>query len=137
MPEGSTAYPNGKDAGVQKRTLLVADDDAGIRSLVACALRPEYQVLEASNGLEVIGWMEIHPDPISLVISDVQMPHASGLDVARWLSDRHPTVKLLLMSGEYDNDRIRAHLGSAEIPFLAKPFRLAALTSTVLNLLSD
>jgi DNA-binding NtrC family response regulator len=137
MPEGSTAYHNGKDVVAQQTTLLVADDDASIRALIAWTLRPKYQVLEACSGLEVIGWMEIHPHPISLVISDVQMPNLGGLDVARWLTRRHPTVKLLLMSGECDGDRVKAHLGSANVPFLAKPFRPAALALTVQDLLSD
>jgi two-component system cell cycle sensor histidine kinase/response regulator CckA len=137
MFNGSTAYRSGKDAAVRQKTLLVADDDAWIRSLIAWTLRPKYQVLEACDGLEVIGLMEIHPLPISLVISDIQMPNLGGLDVARWLRKRHPTVKLLLMSGECDGDRVKAHLGSANVPFLAKPFRTAALALTVQDLLSD
>jgi DNA-binding NtrC family response regulator len=136
MPEGSTAYRNGKDAAARQRTLLVADDDPGVRALIASTLRPKYQVLEACNGLEVIGLMEIHPQPISLVISDIQMPDLGGLDVAKWLRNRHPTVKLLLMSGEFDSDRVKAHLGTADVPFLAKPFRPTALALTVLSLLS-
>jgi hypothetical protein len=59
-----------------------------------------------------------------------------GLDVAKWLRSRHPAVKLLLISGDCDSDRIEAHLGGEDVPFLAKPFRPTALALTVLSLLS-
>jgi DNA-binding response OmpR family regulator len=133
---GSTAHRNGKDAAVRQKTLLIADDDAYFRALIAWTLRPKYQLLEACSGLEVIGLMEIHPEPISLVISDIRMPDLSGLDVARWLRNRHPTVKLLLMSGACDDDRVKAHLATADVPLLVKPFRLTALALAVTSLLS-
>jgi DNA-binding NtrC family response regulator len=137
MPEGSSAYSNGSDVVIRQATLLVADDDAAIRALIGFTLRPQYHVLEACNGLEVIGLMEIHPLPISLVISDIQMPNLGGLDVARWVRNRHPSVKLLLMSGDYDGDRMKTNQDVANIPFLAKPFKPTALALTVMSLLSD
>jgi hypothetical protein len=57
--------------------------------------------------------------------------------MARWLRSRHPTVKLLLMSAEYDGDSVQAQEGTTDVRFIAKPFKGALLALTVQDLLSD
>ena len=132
IPSAATSLP-----APHRPTLLVADDDANVRAFVAATLCRNYLVLEASNGLEAIGLIALDRNPIKLVISDIEMPHLGGLDVAEWLGDRHPTMKLLLMSGRANDDTVSDRLGRTDVPFLSKPFRAALLTETVRTLISE
>jgi two-component system response regulator YesN len=79
--------------------------------------------------------LELHPRPVSLVISDVQMPNLGGLDLTKWLRHWRPAVKVLLMSGDCGDDMIKEQLGRDDVPFLAKPFRLSELALMVTGLL--
>ncbi len=68
--------------------ILVADDDAGIRTLVLELFEEEgYDVDEATNGAAVIEALT-SANPPDLVLMDVRMPDVTGLDVLRTLSDK-------------------------------------------------
>ncbi len=65
--------------------ILVADDDAGIRSLLRDFLEGEgYEIAEAANGVAVLDALKNQSDESpDLVLMDVRMPDKSGLDVLR------------------------------------------------------
>jgi DNA-binding NarL/FixJ family response regulator len=85
------------------KAVLVVDDNAAIRR-VLCELFQSQAVFEvcgeAENGKEAIEKaQELHPD---LIVLDLSMPVMNGLDAARVLKRRMPTVPLILFS-EYED----------------------------------
>ena len=74
-----------------QRTILVADDDAAIRSLLKQLLGDEgYSVLEAATGTEVVeGVKTSNPD---LVIMDVKMPELDGIEALQKVKTSSPTT---------------------------------------------
>jgi DNA-binding NtrC family response regulator len=114
--------------------VLVVDDDLKIRSYIKAVLQgADFQVLEASDGLEALEVFHIWRDRIDLVITDIRMPHVTGTDLALSLKSQHPALPLLFVSGE------SAPPGLYELVkgsiFVEKPFRPEALLDAVRRLL--
>jgi len=107
-------------------TILLADDEAGLRQAVAAILRESgYTVLEAQSSAQAIELAETHERPINILISDIVMPILRGPDLARRILQLHPGMKVLFMSG-YAEGFPEAQLPSGAY-FLQKPFRFATL----------
>jgi len=105
------------------KTVLVADDDADIRELVAYRMRRNgYDVLEATNGEEALELAVAHlPD---LAILDVMMPRLDGFEVTRRLRDLEQTSRLpviLLTARAQDSDVARG-FGVGADDYIRKPF---------------
>jgi CheY-like chemotaxis protein len=134
---------NGRSAqlgsgGDYKSTILVVEDETLIRLATADFLREAgYRVLEAGDASEaqvIIGSGE----PIELVFSDINMPGAlDGVELASWLAQRHPDVRIVLTSGIGHN----AHR-AAEVPstvFIPKSYEdreVIRLFQSLLNMAS-
>ena len=126
--------------------VLVAEDDADVRRLVATALRVDgYSVIEAGDGAELIehigsallfGNVRGDLDPVTLVISDIRMPGCDGLEVLAQLRRADIGVAVILMTAHGDSaTRERAeHLGADA--FLRKPFEIDHLRNVVREILT-
>jgi two-component system cell cycle sensor histidine kinase/response regulator CckA len=116
----------------QRETILLVEDEPGIRALVRKILRREhYQVLEAGNGEEALMAASAHGAPIDLLLTDMMLPRMSGRDVAESLRREYPNMRVVYISGYTDDESVR----SGEFPpgskFLQKPFTLIGLTGKV------
>lgn len=79
------------------RTILVVDDEPGVRSSLRVALRKgKYRVLEASSALEALFVCACHP--VDLLLTDVEMPGIDGLRLAEKFSYSFPAVPVIYMS---------------------------------------
>ncbi len=65
--------------------------------------------------------------PFDLLLTDMMLPGASGIEVARGLSARWPALKVVLMSGYAQDDDVRRTVSRGELRFLQKPFDMATL----------
>ena len=111
------------------RTMLVVDDDASIRELVAEALEGAgYTVKTAEGGAKALDMVaQAVPDAIVL---DIWMPTLDGFDFMRTLraTDRTRDVPVVAISAAYP-ERAALDLGVQE--FVAKPFEVSALLAAV------
>lgn len=89
--------------------ILLADDHKLVRAGIYKLLEqlPGVQVVaQADDGLQVLDLVaQLQPD---LVVLDIEMPRCNGLDAARLLAQRHPQVKVLILS-MYDNEEYLRH----------------------------
>jgi two-component system cell cycle sensor histidine kinase/response regulator CckA len=116
-------------------TILVVDDEEGVRKVVCAVLRSNgYDVLEAGNGLTALSAYEKNGHKIDIVLADIVMPQMDGLDLGRELTTRAPGVKILYMSG-YRDIALNGPTGDSSKPFLHKPFTPDALLSKVREVL--
>ncbi len=117
-------------------TVLLVEDDNGVRGLARTALRAQgYTVLEATGGAEAEQIASTHNSPIHLVLTDVVMPERSGREVADALRTRRPGVKVLYMSGYTDDAVVRHGVLEATDAFLQKPFTPLGLARKVREVL--
>ena len=114
---------------MEQRTVLVIDDDAAIRSLIAELLdEAGYAVLEADCGRQALRLADEHVPDVVLV--DHRLPDMSGLDVLERLrmrpASRH--IPVIVVSGAAHQLAGRDH-GADRI--LSKPFDIAELVEQV------
>ena len=117
-----------------QKTILVADDDASIRSLLKQLLADEgFAVIEASTGVEVVDKVkECSPD---LVIMDVRMPELDGIEALSRVKATNPKTAVLIMTAfGSSNAAIRAmELGAFD--YITKPFELDKISHSVKRVL--
>ena len=118
-----------------RQTILVVDDDAAIREVVAEVLEEEgYQVTVASSGQDAL--VAIDADEPALVVLDMRMPVMNGWEFAEQLSDRPGRrIPLLVMTAAVDADKRAAEIGAAGT--LSKPFDLSDLIELVQTLIAS
>ena len=112
--------------------ILVVDDDAVSRELVAVALRRAgYEVIEAASGEEAL--QIIDRQSVGVLVCDIGMPGMSGIDVIRDLRRRPETATLpiILVTGSGDDESVLQGLDAGADDFLSKPVRLAELVARV------
>jgi len=120
--------------------ILLAEDDPDLRSLIAAMLRLNgYDVTEAVDGIDALrqldrmGAIPGFP-PIDLIISDLQMPGRSGLDVVSALRGDGLGIPCILMTGCGD-DAVREEARNLGVwRVLSKPLDLGDLEHLVLDL---
>jgi PAS domain S-box-containing protein len=109
-------------------TVLLVEDEDAVRSLARAVLRRHgYTVLEARHGVDALRLAERHRDDIHLLITDMDMPHMNGRDLAERLSSVRPKMKVLFMSGHTD----RAAMPDVAGESLQKPFTPETLARRV------
>ena len=122
----------------QAETVLVVEDEEGVRDMAAEILRMAgYNVLEARGGGEALAVEGGHSGPIHVLVTDVIMPVMNGRELAKRLAVLRPGLKVLYMSGYVSDVLAREAIDEAEAAFLAKPFTPAALAARVKGLLMD
>ncbi|MCP9472491.1 MAG: PAS domain S-box protein [Nitrospira sp.] len=117
-------------------TILLVEDDPGVRGLVQETLRMNgYHVLVARHGIEALLVGTKHVGPIHLLITDVVMPQMSGPEVADKLAELRPEAKVLYMSGYPDHPVFKKGEVNLETNFLQKPFTPVNLAHKVREVL--
>jgi CheY-like chemotaxis protein len=118
-------------------TILVVEDEAGIRALVRKILRRQgYEVLEAANGQDALALCRDHGHRVDLLITDVLMPQMGGRELVERLQTLGHDMKILYVSGYTDDSTVYSKNLPAGTAFLQKPFTLGSLLDKVKETLS-
>ncbi len=115
------------DMTVHPVRILIIDDERNVRSILAEVLaRQGHRVMEAANAEE--GLRHTDEQEFDVVFTDLAMPGIDGIATAARIKSRHPSTKVVLMSG-YGADKAYELAGDSRIidAAISKPFRLAEL----------
>lgn len=118
-------------------TVLLVDDEAAMREATRELLeRHNYHVLVASHGEEALQLYVNHRDRVRLVVTDVDMPHMSGVDLIRSLRVLDPDAHILVVSGSSQDNHggDLAAVGITEtLPKPCEPARFLKAVRTALQ----
>jgi PAS domain S-box-containing protein len=135
------ANVSGPQAGVpppgQGETILVIDDEADVREVLAAVLRKfGYRVLVAESGDAGVELCRQHREDVRVVVTDMMMPGMQGAEVIRQVRTTTPGVGIVAMSGMMEvQQEISEEAG--RFVFLAKPMRGEDVVAAVQSVLRD
>jgi CheY-like chemotaxis protein len=125
----------GRPVRGQAPTVLVVDGEPDIRECMALVLqRAGYRVLAAGDRAGAVACCT-GPEPVSLLVCDVLLPHDDGGQVAEAVLAVQPGMRVLFVSGLLYPDAVGRGLVPAGCEYLPKPFSLLALRARVAELL--
>jgi two-component system chemotaxis response regulator CheY len=117
--------------------ILIVEDSAAMRAYVRAALEAEddHEIVEATSGLDALRLLP--RGPWSLVVTDINMPDLSGLELVAFIRrGQHKHTPILVISTEgRETDRERA-MGLGADAYLTKPFAPEDLLRVVARLLA-
>jgi PAS domain S-box-containing protein len=120
------------------RTILLADDEAMVRTLAARILeRAGHRVITASDGAEALAAFSARVADIHLVILDAIMPNMNGPEVFQQIRALAPDLPVLFCSGYSQKNMPQAFVPDAAVKMLAKPYDPTELLAMVNTLLSQ
>ena len=119
----------------QKQRLLIVEDNNDLRQYLKHTLSESYIIQTAQNGKEALAIVKAYnPD---LIVSDIMMPEMRGDEFCRIIKKDIETshIPLILLTALNDEKSILKGLDTGADEYISKPFNIAILKATILNLL--
>ena len=127
-----------KAALIGKESILVVEDDEGVRSFVSTALKDlGYTIYEAVNGKKALELIKDKKLIFDLMITDLIMPEMNGKELAEEVSKIYPETLILFSSGYTAGHIVKSGSLEQGINFLQKPYTLQALALKVREVLES
>jgi PAS domain S-box-containing protein len=142
MRAPSASPPEAPEAGQEDEyrgvgTVLVADDEPGVRSLIESALTEVgYTVELVEDGFQAVERLRALGERVSVVLLDLTMPRLAGAEAARELRRAVPSIPIVAMSGYGDLEVMERFSGAQIDDYLPKPFSPEQLLAKVRGVLS-
>jgi CheY-like chemotaxis protein len=117
---------------VRAGKVLVVEDEPVVRDMTTQMLsRSGYQVIAVASGAEAMARLAGLEASIDVLVTDVIMPHMSGIELAEWVMDRYPRVGVVLLSGYTAGTLNLERVTSRGATFVPKPVTSAQFVVAV------
>jgi DNA-binding NtrC family response regulator len=116
---------------VAERTILICDDDQGMRDTLSAILKDEYRVLTVTSGEAALGLLR--EEDVNLILIDVHLPGISGFDVLRIVKENYGLIECILISALTDVETAVQAMKHGAYHFITKDFDYDQLRSLVRN----
>ena len=113
----------------EQSTVLVVDDEIGPRESLRVILKPDYQVLVASEGEQAVHLVE--HQPVDVVLLDLRMPGLSGIQVLEKIKSINPSIEVIVVTGYASYETVLEGLRLHAFDYIPKPFNIPHLRETV------
>jgi DNA-binding NtrC family response regulator len=107
---------------MERRTILLAEDDTLLRDQMALILDGEYEVIQAKDGAEALARYFQDPARVALVLTDCEMPLMNGIQLTVRLWRHDPELPVVMMTGGMERVDFRGLLQTRNFALLWKPF---------------
>ncbi len=114
--------------------LLVDDHEPSLRRLTELVRLSGFRCIPARSGSEAIRVCDQRRPKV--VVTDLVMPNLGGLELARWLRDRHPSIPMILMTGQELDAARRSEFERIFSTVLTKPIDLDRLLRLIERLVA-
>lgn len=115
--------------------ILIVEDDEEMRSLLKELLEEEgFETACASNGSDAL--REIVKRPFDLIVTDIEMPGLTGLDILPEMKKRRPDASIIVMTSFANEEVHRRSLEKGASGYLEKPIHSKKLKALIHEILS-
>jgi DNA-binding NtrC family response regulator len=110
--------------------ILVIDDEANLRKVLAAILRRDgFDVTVAVDGEQ--GLAEFHKNGADIVVTDLVMPRAGGMEVLRAVNAANPDVPVIIITAHGTVDSAVEAIKAGAFDYVTKPFDQAELSAVI------
>jgi two-component system NtrC family response regulator len=113
------------------KTLLVVDDDEGMRDTLSAILRRQYRVLVVESAEAALA--VLRREAVDLMLLDVRLPGMNGLELLKIVKDQHALVEVIVISAVNEIETAVQAIKLGAYHFITKDFEYEALRSLVAN----
>jgi DNA-binding NtrC family response regulator len=113
------------------KTILIVDDDEGMRDTLTAILKREYRVLRATSGEAALPIL--NRDNVDLMLLDVRLPGISGFEVLRIVKENYALIEVLMISAINDIETAVQAMKHGAYHYITKDFDYDQLRSLVRN----
>ena len=113
---------HGRLQAMEKKLVLVVDDEIINREILGATLQEDYEVIYASDGREAMAQIKRHSDTLALVMLDLRMPVMSGMVVLKLLADSPELSRIPVIVMTSDQEAEVACLELGALDFITKPY---------------
>lgn len=117
------------DSDTPKLRILIADDDESVLDMLRAFLERKHQVALVTNGVEALE--KLKEEHFDMVLSDVDMPRMSGIDLLKAVRRLYPNVAVVIMTGLPGVEAAVEALKVGAVDYLSKPFDLHGLAEII------
>src|SRR5215469_15174762 len=118
--------------------VLIADDEASMRALVARAIAMDgHETVTAQDGAEALEILTREGGAFDLLLTDIQMPIMDGIALALSAARDFPSLTILLMTGFADQRERASNLNALAHDVITKPFSVADIRTAVTDALAS
>ncbi|MBI3189078.1 MAG: response regulator [Ignavibacteriales bacterium] len=119
-----------------KPSILVVDDEDGLRTLVASELtRIGFKVESAGDGDLAIA--TLRRSKFDIAILDIKMPKVDGIEVLKFIHTNCPSTKAIMLTGFADLSYAMECKRYGAVDFIGKPFNFQDLLSTIETVMKE
>ena len=115
----------------RRKTVLIVDDDEGMRETLFAVLRRDFRVLKAATGEAALQIME--KEDIDLMMLDVRLPGISGFEVLKIVKENYSYIEVIVISALKELDTAVEAMRSGAYHYLTKDFEPESVRTLVAN----
>jgi len=116
-----------------KPTILVCDDEEGIRESFKLILADSYNLKFANNGLQALELLkDFTPDAMLL---DIKMPKISGIEILKQIKKLKPSMPVIIVTGYQSVETAQEALKNGAADYIPKPFESKQILKAVSQVL--
>src|ERR1700740_3070416 len=113
------------------KTVLVVDDDEGMRDTLSAILKREYRVLRVASGEAALP--VLNREDVDLILLDVRLPGISGFEVLRIVKENYSLTEVIMISAINDIETAVQAMKHGAYHYITKDFDYDQLRSLVRN----
>jgi DNA-binding NtrC family response regulator len=115
----------------RRKTMLIVDDDEGMRETLTAMLRRDYRVLRAATGEFALQILE--KEDVDLMLLDIRLPGISGFEVLKIVRENYPYIEVIVISVIKELDVAIEAMRYGAYHYISKDFDLESVRTLVAN----
>ena len=121
---------------MEKKKLLVMDDDTVTRELIQDLLQYDCDCISAQNGVEGLSYLEQHPGQVDLIVVDLIMPVMDGFEVMKCIQSNalNRNIPILVITASDQQEDIKKAFACGADDILMKPLQSDIVRKRILNM---